>query len=68
MQDYNWLLITPQLKAIYQDIKDAGFNVVTYTGACDYSIEENKRILEICEELDLKFLSSYQGSHTYSMV
>lgn len=54
-------------KVIYQDVKDAGFNIVTYTGACDYSLEENKRILGICEELDLKFFSAYQGGHTYSM-
>lgn len=54
-------------KSIYQDVKDAGFNIVTYTGECDYSIEENKRILGICEELDLKFFSAYLGGHVVSM-
>ena len=53
--------------AIYQDVKDAGFNIVTYTGACDYSIEENKRILGICEELGLKFFSAQNGGHGYSI-
>ena len=54
-------------KSVYQDVKDAGFNIVTYTGECDYSIEENKRILGICEELDLKFFSAYLGGHVFSM-
>ena len=54
-------------KQVYNDMKDAGFNIVTYTGACDWSIEENKRILDICDELGLKFFSSYMGGHNYSM-
>lgn len=52
-----------QAKAIatYQDIKDAGFNIATYVGEMDWSIAEQKRILEICEDLDMKFFSSAGG-------
>jgi hypothetical protein len=50
-------------KQAYNDVKDAGFNIVTYTGECDFSMAENKRLLGICEELGLKFISSQGGGH-----
>lgn len=54
-------------KSILQDIKNIGINLITYTGTCDYSIEENKRLLGICEELGIKFISASYGGHAFSM-
>jgi hypothetical protein len=45
----------------YTDIKNAGFNIATYIGEKDYSIAEQKRILNVCENLGLKFISSVGG-------
>ena len=42
---------------VYQDVKAAGFNIATYVGEVDRSIDENARILGICNDLGLKFIS-----------
>jgi hypothetical protein len=43
----------------HQEMKDAGFNIVNYYGhSIDRSIQENKRIHDICAELDMKFLAN----------
>ena len=45
--------------ARYQEMKDAGFNVVNYFGhSLNCSIEENKRIHDICAQLDMKYLAN----------
>lgn len=45
--------------ARYQEMKDAGFNVVNYFGhSLNCSIEENKRIHDICAQLDMKYLGN----------
>ena len=41
----------------YRDIKNAGFNIATYVGEVDTRVEENARILGICNDLGLKFIS-----------
>ena len=53
-------------KETYQDIKDAGFNIAIYNGENDYSITENKRLLDICTELGLKFIGQVGGYATHS--
>ena len=46
-------------KQRHQEIKEAGINIVTYFGhSIDRSFTEQKRILDICEELGLKFFGS----------
>ena len=48
--------------ARYQEMKDAGFNVVNYWGhSTNHSPEENKRIHDICAQLNMKFLG-YMGA------
>ena len=48
--------------ARYQEMKDAGFNVVNYWGhETNHSPEENKRIHDICAQLNMKFLG-YMGA------
>ncbi len=41
---------------LYQDLKDSGINIVNYYGETDASLAENKRILEVCNQLGLKFI------------
>ena len=53
-------------KQTYQDVKDAGFNIAIYNGENDYSITENKRLLDICTELGLKFIGQVGGYATHS--
>lgn len=48
-------------KQTYQDIKNAGFNIATYVGEIDCSIAENARLLNICNDLGLKFISNVGG-------
>ena len=46
-------------KARYQEVKDAGINIALYYGhAVDRSINENKRIHDICSEVGLKFIGN----------
>ena len=48
--------------ARYQEMKDAGFNVVNYWGhSTNHSPEENKRIHDVCAQLNMKFLG-YMGA------
>ena len=48
--------------ARYQEMRDAGFNVVNYWGhSTNHSPEENKRIHDICAQLNMKFLG-YMGA------
>ena len=42
---------------LYQDMKNAGINVVNYVGEVDGSLAENKRIMEVCSQLDMKFIA-----------
>ena len=42
----------------YRDMADAGINVVNYVGELDLSVEENKRIMDVCTQLDMKFLGN----------
>ena len=45
----------------YQEMKDAGINTTLYYGhAVNCSIEEQKRLLGICEDLGLKFIGQTQ--------
>ena len=43
---------------LYQDMKDAGINIVNYVGELDYSFAENKRIMDVCTELGMKFIGN----------
>ena len=48
-------------RARYQEMKDAGINTTLYYGhAVNCSIEEQKRLLGICEEVGLKFIGQTQ--------
>ena len=42
--------------ALYKDIADCGFNIVNYVGEVDCSAAENKRIMDICTQLNMKFI------------
>lgn len=53
-------------KQTYQDIKDAGFNIAIYNGENDYSVQENVRLMNICEELGIKFMGQVGGYATHS--
>ena len=48
-------------REIYKELSESGINVVLFYGNYDYSIQENKRILKICEEYGLKFISLVNG-------
>ena len=43
-------------KALYQEMADAGINVVNYNGEVDGSLNENIRIMNVCTELGMKFI------------
>ncbi len=48
----------------YQDMANSGINVVNYVGELDCSITENKRIMDICTQLDMKFIGNVLGYPT----
>ena len=41
---------------LHKDMADAGINVVNYNGEVDGSLAENKRIMDICTQLGMKFI------------
>lgn len=49
-------------REIYADMAATGINVVLFNGAYDYSVEQNKRVLDICEEKGMKFISMVNGA------
>ncbi len=49
---------------LYQDMKNSGINVVNYVGELDFSITENKRIMDVCTELGMKFIGNVLGYPT----
>lgn len=50
--------------ARYTELAESGINVVVYNGEVDRSLAENKRILNICERLGLKFFGQL-GDYWY---
>ena len=52
-------------KARYQEMKDAGINLTVYYGhSINRSIEEQMRLLGICEDIGLKFIGTISGGGT----
>lgn len=52
-------------KARYQEMKDAGINLTVYYGhSINRSIEEQMRLLDICEDVGLKFIGTISGGGT----
>ena len=52
-------------KARYQEMKDAGINLTVYFGhTIDRSISEQMRLLEVCEDIGLKFIGTISGGGT----
>ena len=49
-------------REIYKDMAETGINVALFYGAYDYSIQQNKRVLDICEENGMKFISLVNAS------
>ncbi len=47
---------------LHKDMADAGINVVLYNGEVDGSLAENKRIMDVCTELGMKFIG---GVHEF---
>lgn len=43
-------------KERYEEVKEAGFNVVLHTGEIDRSFEANKQITSWCQELGMKYI------------
>ena len=43
-------------KARYEEVKEAGFNVVLHTGEVDRSFEANKQIASWCKDLGIKYI------------
>ena len=41
---------------LYRTMKESGINVVNYNGEVDASLAENKRIMDVCTELGMKFI------------
>ena len=48
----------------YRDMAESGINVVNYVGELDCSVAENKRIMDVCTELDMKFIGNVLGYAT----
>ena len=49
---------------LYKVMAESGINIVNYVGELDCSIAENKRIMDICTQLDMKFLGNVLGYPT----
>ena len=49
---------------LYREMAESGINVVNYVGEVDYSLAENKRIMDICTDLDMKFIGNVLGYAT----
>ena len=45
----------------YKDMADSGINVVNYVGEVDCSVAENKRIMDVCSQLGMKFIGQVLG-------
>ena len=43
-------------KALYKDMADSGINIALYNGEVIQTLEENLRIMNICDELGMKFI------------
>ena len=47
---------------LYEDMAESGINVVNYVGELDLSVTENKRIMDICTQLGMKFIGNVWGA------
>ena len=47
---------------LYKDMAESGINVVNYVGELDFSVAENKRIMDVCTQLDMKFIGNVWGA------
>ena len=43
-------------RALYEDLKASGMNIVLYNGEVDGSVTENLNVMNLCTELDMKFI------------
>ena len=49
---------------LYKVMAESGINVVNYIGELDCTVAENKRIMDICTQLDMKFIGHVLGYAT----
>lgn len=46
-------------RELYADMAASGINIVLHNGEVNFSVEENKRIMNIAKDLGMKFISQY---------